>query len=325
MVAWCRMPDRPSVPKTELKKTHASEQTLRSEQQFGPETSFVSQPRELVVLTGLSGAGKQSALRTFEDLGYYAVDNLPLELVPQFAALIQGSAQIARAALVVDAREETIEKFPYILKDVSSRLNVKVLFLEATNEVLVRRYSETRRPHPFRSDDLITASIAAERSRMAAVRNLADVILDTSRFNVHELRAHLVGHFGQTEGSRALSLSTMSFGFRNGIPPEADMVFDVRFLPNPHFVPKFRPLTGQDLQVAEYVRSFPQTQEFLKRVGDLLLSLLPQFEKEGKSYLTIAFGCTGGQHRSVALAEYMGSLLSSAGYTSRILHRDMPR
>ena len=160
---------------------------------------------------------------------------------------------------------------------------------------------------------------------MAVVRNLADVVLNTSRFNVHELRAHLVSHFSKQEGPRSLSLSTLSFGFRNGVPQEADMVFDVRFLPNPHFVPEFRSLTGQNPQVAEYVTSFPQTKEFLQRISDLLLSLLPQFEKEGKSYLTVAFGCTGGQHRSVALAEYMGHFLSSAGYSARILHRDMPK
>ncbi len=280
---------------------------------------------ELVVLTGLSGAGKQSAFRTFEDLGYYAVDNLPLELVPPFADLIHGSPHITKAALVVDAREETIERFPNILKDVAARLSVRVVFLEASDEVLIRRYSETRRPHPSRTDELITASIAAERRRMAVVRNLADVVLDTSRFNVHQLRAHLVSQFGKSEGSQTLSLTTMSFGFRNGVPPEADLVFDVRFLPNPHFVPEFRSLTGQDSQVAEYVTSFPQTQEFQQRIRDLLLFLLPQFEKEGKSYLTVAFGCTGGQHRSVALAEDMGLFLSSKGYSGKVLHRDMPR
>lgn len=315
------MAESPSGHERSVDEVDSSGQAQRPESDF----KRVTERRELVVLTGLSGAGKQSALRTFEDLGYYAVDNLPLELVPQFAELIHGSPHITQAALVVDAREETIERFPHILKDVSARLDVRVVFLDASDEVLIRRYSETRRPHPSRTDERITASIAAERTRMAVIRNLADVVLDTSRFNVHELRAHLVSQFSRKEGPRSLSLSTMSFGFRNGVPPEADLVFDVRFLPNPHFVPEFRSLTGQNFQVAEYVISFPQTREFLQRISDLLLFLLPQFEKEGKSYLTVAFGCTGGQHRSVAIAEYMGQFLSSAGYTARVLHRDMPR
>lgn len=277
------------------------------------------------MLTGLSGAGKQSALKAFEDLGYYAVDNLPLELVPQFSELVRTSSEITRAVLVVDAREGTIERFPAILQEVRRNLAVHVVFLEAADEVLVRRYSETRRPHPSRSDDLITGSIAAERQRMEPIRNLADILIDTSKFNVHELRAHIVAQFSRKEGEQLLLLSTMSFGFKNGVPPEADLVFDVRFLPNPHFIPEFRPLTGQDLRVAEYVMNFPQTDEFLQRTTDLLLFLLPHYVKEGKSYLTIAFGCTGGQHRSVALAEYMRRRLSDAGYRSKVSHRDMPR
>ncbi len=280
---------------------------------------------ELVVLTGLSGAGKLSALKSFEDLGYYAVDNLPLELVPQFAELVRTSNEITRAALGVDAREGSIERFPKILQEVRSKLAVRVVFLEAADEVLVRRYSETRRPHPLRRDDLVSASIADERRRMEPIRNLADVVLDTSRFNVHELRAHINAQFSRKEGEQPLLLSTLSFGFKNGVPTEADLVFDVRFLPNPHFIPEFRPLTGRDPLVAEYVMGFPQTKEFLQRTTDLLLFLLPHYVKEGKSYLTIAFGCTGGQHRSVAIAEDIKKQLSDAGYRSKVSHRDMPR
>ncbi|MGI4756586.1 MAG: RNase adapter RapZ [Janthinobacterium lividum] len=280
---------------------------------------------ELVVLTGLSGAGKLSALKAFEDLGFYAVDNLPLELVPQFADLVRSSNEINRAVLGVDAREGAIERFPAILREVRTKLTVRVVFLEAADEVLVRRYSETRRPHPLRRDDLVSASIADERSRMEPIRNLADVILDTSKFNVHELRAHINAQFSRKEGEQPLLLSTMSFGFKNGVPSEADLVFDVRFLPNPHFIPEFRPLTGRDPQVAEFVLQFPQTKEFLKRTTDLLLFLLPYYVKEGKSYLTIAFGCTGGQHRSVALAEDMKKRLADSGYRSKVSHRDMPR
>ena len=280
---------------------------------------------ELVVLTGLSGAGKLSALKTFEDLGYYAVDNLPLELIPQFADLVRGSSEITRAVLGVDVREGLIDKFPAILQQVRKVLPTSVVYLEAADDVLVRRYSETRRPHPLRRDELVSESIAAERKRMEPIRNVADVLLDTSRFNVHELRAHINAQFSRKQGEQTLLLSTMSFGFKNGVPPEADLVFDVRFLPNPHFVPEFRPLTGRDAKVAEYVKSFPQTKEFLDRTTDMLKFLLPHYVAEGKSYLTIAFGCTGGQHRSVALAEEMKKRLTEAGYRAKVSHRDMPR
>ncbi len=280
---------------------------------------------ELVVLTGLSGAGKLSALKTFEDLGYYAVDNLPLELIAQFADLVRGSSEITRAVMGVDVREGMIERFPAILKQVREKLPTTVVYLEAGNDVLVRRYSETRRPHPMRRNEMVSESIAAERKRMEPIRNVADVLLDTSKFNVHELRAHINAQFSRNDGEQPLLISTLSFGFKNGVPAEADLVFDVRFLPNPHFVPEFRPLTGQDAKVASYVKSFPQTKEFLDRTADMLLFLLPHYVAEGKSYLTIAFGCTGGQHRSVALAEDMKKRLSDAGYRTKVTHRDMPR
>ncbi len=280
---------------------------------------------ELVILTGLSGAGKLSALKSFEDLGYYAVDNLPLELVPQFAELVRGSSEITRAVLGVDAREGSISRFPQILQQVRRNLPTRVVYLEASDEVLVRRYSETRRPHPLRRDELVSESIADERNRMEPVRNLADVVLDTSKFNVHELRAHINAQFSRKEGEQPLLVSAMSFGFKNGVPPEADLVFDVRFLPNPHFIPEFRPLTGRDPQVSAYVMDFPQTREFLDRTTDMLQFLLPYYVKEGKSYLTIAFGCTGGQHRSVAIAEEMKKRLNNAGYRLKVSHRDMPR
>jgi UPF0042 nucleotide-binding protein len=280
---------------------------------------------ELIVLTGLSGSGKLSALKTFEDLGYYAVDNLPLELIPQFAELVRSSNEIKRAAMGVDVREGLIELFPAILQQVRRVLPTTVVYLEASDDVLVRRYSETRRPHPLRRDELVSDSIMAERARMEPIRNVADVLLDTSTFNVHELPAHINAQFSRREGEQPLLLSTMSFGFKNGVPSEADLVFDVRFLPNPHFVPEFRPLTGRDDKVAEYVMGFPQTKEFLDRTADMLLFLLPHYVKEGKSYLTIAFGCTGGQHRSVALAEEMKKRLSDAGYRAKVTHRDMPR
>ncbi len=280
---------------------------------------------ELIVITGLSGAGKGSAMKSFEDLGFYAVDNLPLELIPQFAELVRSSSEIRRAAIVVDVREGQIDRFPAILKQVRSILPTTVLFLEAPDDVLVRRFSETRRPHPLGREETVSRKIQEERKRMDPIRNVADVLLDTSRFNVHELRAHINAQWNREQGEQPLLLSVMSFGFKNGVPAEADLVFDVRFLPNPHFIPEFRKKTGQNTKVAAYVKDFPQTQEFLQRTTEMLLFLLPHYVAEGKSYLTVALGCTGGQHRSVALAEEMNKRLSNGGYRAKVSHRDMPR
>ena len=281
---------------------------------------------ELVILTGMSGAGKASALKAFEDLGYYAVDNLPLELIPQFADLVRSSSEIERAALVIDVREGIrLDRFPAILKKVQKVLATRVLFLEASDDSLVRRFSETRRPHPMGRGEMVVKSIEAERRRLDPIRNVADIVLDTTKFNVHELRAHINAQFDHAAHEQHLTISSMSFGFKNGVPTDADLVFDVRFLPNPHFIPEFRPLTGKDPKVAKYVRGFPQTEEFLTKTTELLTFLLPHYIKEGKSYLTVAFGCTGGQHRSVMIAEEMQKRLSEAGYRVTAAHRDMPR
>jgi RNase adapter protein RapZ len=281
---------------------------------------------ELVILTGLSGSGKLSALKAFEDLGYYSVDNLPLELVPQFADLVRQSAEIERAALVVDVREGMrLDEFPAILKRVRRALPTRVLFLEANEEALIRRFSETRRPHPMGRTNTVVKSIRAERKRLDPIRNVADIVLDTTKFNVHELRAHINAQFQREESDQSLTISSSSFGFKNGVPSDADLVFDVRFLPNPHFVPEFRKLTGKHPKVAKYVRQFPQTAEFLDKTTDMLKFLLPHYIKEGKSYLTVAFGCTGGQHRSVFIAEEMKRRLTAAGYRVKTAHRDMPR
>lgn len=285
-------------------------------------------PRELVIVTGMSGSGKLSALKTFEDLGYYSVDNLPLELIPRFADLVAKSAEIERAALVVDVREGSrLDRFPAILKQVRKVLPTRVVYLEATEEVIVRRFSETRRPHPLGREETVVDSIRAEKKRLDPVRNVADILLDTSKFNVHELRAHLQSQFGRAEGSseQNLTIAVTSFGFKNGVPAEADLVFDVRFLPNPHFIPEFRKLTGKHPRVAKYVRSFPQTKEFLDKVTDMMTFLLPHYIKEGKSYLTIGIGCTGGQHRSVMITEELKKRLAAAGYRAKAGHRDMPR
>jgi UPF0042 nucleotide-binding protein len=317
-------------PRSGLKKLSASKTP-------GLKKSALEQPavkkpgaKELVIVTGISGAGKASALKALEDLGYYAVDNLPLELLPDFAALVRASPEMDRAVLVVDVREgPTLDRLPAILLKVKKTLHTSVVFLDASDSVLVRRFSETRRPHPLSKSEMVARSITSERQMLDEVRNLADFLIDTSNFNVHELRAYVQAKFGPQEGDGRLGspllVSCLSFGFKNGVPLDADLVFDVRFLPNPHFVPEFRKLTGRHPKVAKYVRDFPQTAEFLDKVTEMMLFLLPHYVKEGKSYLTIAFGCTGGQHRSVMMAEEMAKRLAKAGFRVKAVHRDMPR
>src|SRR6516165_4001183 len=274
---------------------------------------------ELVIITGMSGSGKASVLKAFEDLGYYCVDNLPVELIPRFAELTVRSRDSRRTALVVDVREGSqLGKLPEILKSVRRMIPTKVVFLEASDAVLLRRFSETRRPHPLGTDAPVKSALKAERRHLGVIRRVADFVIDTSKFNVHELRAHINEVFHEQSPEKSILVSSVSFGFRNGVPEDADLVFDVRFLPNPHFVPEFRPLTGRHPRVAKYIRSFPQTQEFITRISDLLVYLLPHYIHEGKSYLTIAFGCTGGQHRSVMMAEEVGKHLRQAGYRVKI-------
>jgi UPF0042 nucleotide-binding protein len=283
-----------------------------------------SAAKELVIVTGISGAGKASALKAFEDLGYHCVDNLPLELLLSFADLVSKSSDVERAAIVVDVREgPTVDRLPEILKSVKKLLRTRVLFLDAQDAALVRRYSETRRPHPLGKSETVWRSIVEERQLLDPIRNVAEALIDTSIFNVHELRAYIQDRYGREEKVNRLLVSCLSFGFKNGVPLDADMVFDVRFLPNPHFVPEFRKKTGLDKKVADYVRDFPQTGEFLDKVTKLMLYLLPHYVKEGKSYLTIAFGCTGGQHRSVMMAEDVAQRLTKAGYQVKALHRDI--
>jgi UPF0042 nucleotide-binding protein len=281
---------------------------------------------ELVIITGMSGSGKASVLKAFEDLGYYCVDNLPVDLIPQFAELALQSGEIRRTALVVDVREGSqLEKLPGILKSVRRMIPTKIVFLEATDSVLLRRFSETRRPHPLGTDGPVKAALKTERRHLGTIRRLSDFVIDTSKFNVHELRSYIHERFHQKSPARGILVSCVSFGFRQGLPEDADVVSDVRFLPNPHFIPEFRPLTGRDRRVAKYIRSFPQTREFISRTISDLLFLLPHYIHEGKSYLTIAFGCTGGQHRSVMIAEEVGKNLRRAGYRVKVAHRDSPK
>jgi UPF0042 nucleotide-binding protein len=282
--------------------------------------------RQLVILTGLSGSGKSTVLKTFEDLGFYCVDNLPVALIPTFSELhMQAGGEIQRAALLVDAREgEQLEKLPAILRQLRAENPATLVFIEASEEALLRRFSETRRPHPLGRNRPVREGLRRERVLMEPIRKLADVVLDTSRFNVHELRQFIIHRFQKT-GRKPMMVSVVSFGYKFGAPADADLVFDVRFLPNPHFIPRLRKFSGRDPRVARYVRSFPQTGEFLRRVEGLLLFLIPYYIGEGKSYLTIAFGCTGGKHRSVTMAEVVQKTLHRRGYASKVVHRDLDK
>jgi RNase adapter protein RapZ len=282
------------------------------------------QGRQLVILTGLSGSGKSTVLKAFEDMGFYCVDNLPVELIPIFAELhAAGEGDFARAALLVDAREGLqLEKLPGLLRHLRREHPITLVFIEANEDALLRRYSETRRPHPLGKDFSVRESLHHERVLMDPIRKLADVVIDSSQFNVHELRQFVNERF-RSESKRPMLVSLVSFGFKFGVPTDADLMFDVRFLPNPHFVPKLRPFTGKDPQVRRYIRSFPQTGEFLRRMQGLLTYLIPHYIEEGKSYLTIAFGCTGGKHRSVMMAESMKQSLEKRGNATRVVHRDI--
>ena len=278
------------------------------------------------MITGMSGSGKASVLMAFEDLGYYCADNLPIDLIPRFAELVRQSPEIEKAALVTDIREgEQLRRLPAIIRSLKKQLHTTVLFLEASDDVLVRRFSETRRPHPLGKDATVTNALGRERRMLKPIRALADVVVDTSRFNVHELRAHINEKFTHEQPDKNILVSIVSFGYKAGVPIESDLMFDVRFLPNPHFVPAFRQKTGKDPQVAKYIRSFPQTQEFIDKISELLVYLIPHYVREGKSYLTIGFGCTGGQHRSVMIAEDVKKRLTNAGYKVKVTHRDCPR
>jgi UPF0042 nucleotide-binding protein len=281
---------------------------------------------DLVIITGMSGSGKLTALKAFEDLGFYAVDNLPIALVPKFADLTHDSKSRRRAALIIDIREgESLKQFPAMYREVKKALSSTLLFLDADDEVLQRRYSETRRPHPLGADTTVMTSIRDEREQLAPIRKLADLYIDTTKLNVHELRRLINGKFQGAQDGTKIVVYVNSFGFRNGVPPDSDLVFDVRFLPNPNYIPEFKNLSGRHPSVARYIRSFPQTMEFINRISELLIYLLPHYIREGKSYLTIAFGCTGGQHRSVLIANEIQKRLSKAGFTVKESHRDVNR
>jgi UPF0042 nucleotide-binding protein len=281
---------------------------------------------QLVILTGLSGSGKSTVLKAFEDMGFYCVDNLPVELIPIFAELhAAGDGDYSRAALLVDAREgQQLQKLPGLLKHLRREHAISLVYIEANDEALLRRYSETRRPHPFGKDYSVRESLQYERKLMEPIRTLADVVIDSTRFNVHELRNFITRRFKNPERHPML-ISLVSFGYKFGIPNDADLIFDVRFLPNPHFVPRLRQFSGKDTAVRRFIRSFPQTGEFLRRMEGVLAYLMPHYIGEGKSYLTIAFGCTGGKHRSVMLAEEIKKGLEKKKYATKVFHRDIEK
>ncbi|MDW8130068.1 MAG: RNase adapter RapZ [Bryobacterales bacterium] len=285
-----------------------------------------TRPPELIVITGLSGSGKGTVLKCLEDLGYYSVDNLPVELIPKFAELTRDSPNIRAAALVVDIRErEGLRRLPDILKRIRRQIPARVIFLEADDATLIRRFSETRRPHPLGVSRSVARNIQEERKLLAPIRALADHVINTSKFNVHELREFVEETFGGGRDQSRIMLYVTCFGYRYGVPTDSDLVFDVRFLPNPNYVPQYRRLSGRHPQAARYMRSFPQTMEFIQRISDLLIYLLPHYVQEGKSYLTIAFGCTGGRHRSVLIAEDIAKRLARAGYKVKTTHRDIAK
>jgi UPF0042 nucleotide-binding protein len=277
----------------------------------------------------LSGSGRSTVAKCFEDLGYYCVDNLPLPLLRQFIArpseLVEGRNRIA---VVADVRTSGFEEeFPGLLEEIDhERVEATLLFLEASDEVLIRRFSETRRPHPLAPDAPLAEGIRRERELLSELRGRADLVLDTSEWSIHEIRGVIHREFAEpADAGRSMVVSLISFGFKYGQPYGSDLVFDVRFLPNPHFVPGLRERTGQEEPVQLYLDHQPDFGELLQRLSDLLVYLLPRYRRENRRYLSIAVGCTGGRHRSVAVAERLAASLDRSGWSVRLIHRDIER
>jgi len=283
--------------------------------------------RRFVILTGLSGSGKTQAIRALEDLGYFCIDNLPTQLIPTMASLsAREDAGLDKVAIVVDVREGGfLAQFPVVYRKLKAQPGAAptLIFLEATDTALVRRFSETRRPHPLAADRSVTEGIAEERQKLGGIRAMADLVLDTSNMTVHELRDRFMQLSRDGRARAEMVVNLVSFGYKAGVPVDADLVFDVRCLPNPYFVDRLRSLTGRDRAVVQYMRRTPATQEFLERLSSFLRFALPQYVQEGKSYLTVAIGCTGGRHRSVMIAEALkGTLAGVKGVRLRVKHRD---
>ena len=283
---------------------------------------------QFVIVTGLSGAGRTQVGNTLEDLGWFVIDNLPSELIPKVAELarFQSSSTTTPVALVVGSEGDLDEVGPALEELRNSGASVMTVFLDASTPNLVRRYGDTKRRHPLLSDvGSVEGAIEAERRRLEPVRGSSDVVIDTTDLNVHDLRRRVIELFGEYTGNETTQVTLMSFGYKHGLPPDADVVIDCRFLPNPHWVEELRPMTGLDPEVQDYVASFELTGEFMARLESLLELLLPAYVNEGKSVLTIAFGCTGGRHRSVSIAERLAGWLTERGTEPRIRHRDVTK
>ncbi|MDQ7848652.1 MAG: RNase adapter RapZ [Armatimonadota bacterium] len=279
-----------------------------------------------LIITGLSGAGKSYAMRVFEDLNFFVVDNLPPALLPKFADLcLHSDGKVQRVAVVIDIRggEFFDDLFQALGQLQELGVDHQILFLDASDEVLVRRFKETRRKHPLAQGRTVLQGIRAERRRLEAVKERADKIIDTSALTVHDLREEIIATYVRGERAGALEVSIISFGYKYGLPMDADLVFDVRFLPNPHYLPALRPLPGASRPVRAYVLGQPETRTFLQHLFEMVDYLLPRFVQEGKSHLSIALGCTGGKHRSVVLADELGAHLRRRGYKVRVHHRDV--
>jgi UPF0042 nucleotide-binding protein len=280
-----------------------------------------------IVLTGMSGAGKSQAIRALEDLGYYCVDNLPVQLLPVMSELAERQYEHNRVAVVMDMRESRfIHDFPRVYRKLKTNKHLasRLIFLEAGDAELVRRFSETRRPHPLAPDRPVREGVTEERESLRQIRGMADKVIDTSKLNVHELRQQLRELVSGRKQASKLLVNVVSFGFQNGPPAEADLVFDMRFLKNPHWVPALRPKTGRDAAVAAYIRRQPIARTAIKKITALLRWMVPLYIQEGKSYLTIAIGCTGGRHRSVYIAETLKRELSDLkGVSLKVSHRDL--
>jgi UPF0042 nucleotide-binding protein len=292
------------------------------------EVEEAPEPPELVVISGMSGAGRSTAAKVLEDLGWFVVDNLPPSLIAtmvDLAARTQGT--VPRIAVVVDVRGRSFfEHLHEALSHIEATgLRHRIVFLESADDVLVRRFENVRRPHPLQGDGRITDGIARERDLLRELRGEADLVIDTSSRNVHELRAALEAAFGRDGGESGLRATVMSFGFKYGLPVDADLVLDVRFLPNPHWIPELRPRTGLDPEVSAYVLAQPGAKELLESYGETLRIITAGYRKEGKRYVTLAVGCTGGKHRSVAMAEQFAARLSSDGVDTTVVHRDVGR
>ncbi|UHP09849.1 RNase adapter RapZ [Listeria marthii] len=287
---------------------------------------MASKQLKLVIITGMSGAGKTVAMQSLEDLGYFCVDNLPPSLLPKFWELMKESDKMEKIALVMDLRgREFFDSIEPALDELDNTnfITTKILFLEADDKVLVSRYKETRRHHPLEPNGSVLDGINAERELLSDLKGRSQLVINTSNMAPRELRERINNEF-QTEDKDVFNVQLMSFGFKYGIPIDADLVFDVRFLPNPHYIDKMRPLTGLDEDVYEYVMKWPETHTFLDKLVDLLMFTLPFYKREGKTQLVIAIGCTGGQHRSVALTEFVGKAIQQK-YETTISHRDMKR